>query len=154
MATTGFPAILTSNGISPPMPKRACSVTEAASTAATPASMALPPCASTRNPASTSKLLAAATISCVPRTGGNMVGRGWPNVTAAASSAKLSFIPVKRLFNRHAHDFNALQIGAPHAVPLGEQHGVIAGLEGLRAAIGARIVAHDGGSHGICIHGG
>ena len=43
MAMTGWPFILTSIGISPPSPKRDCSVTAAVSTAATAASTALPP---------------------------------------------------------------------------------------------------------------
>ena len=49
MATTGLPAILIRIGISPPRPKWSCSVTAAASTVATPASTALPPCVRMRN---------------------------------------------------------------------------------------------------------
>ena len=94
IATTGFPAILTSSGISPPRPKRACSVTAAASTVATPESMAFPSCVRIRKPASTSKLFAAPTISRVPRTGGNMVWRTCaPSGSAAAMRASTAIDP-------------------------------------------------------------
>src|SRR5579864_7528065 len=159
MATTGLPAGLTSSGISPPNPKRDSSVTPAASTVATPASKALPPWVRMRKPASTSKLFAAPTISCVPRTGGNMVCRGWAARGAASSRMQnnegrrmrqpLQFIPVERLRDGNAYDFDAMEIGRADAVLLGQQQGVVARSKGRGAALGARIVTHDGGCDSV-----
>src|SRR5689334_10276624 len=174
MATTGLPAGLTRAGISPPSPKRDNSVTLAASTVATPASIALPPSVRMRNPASTSRLLAAPTISCVPRTGGNMVRRTWPGsgrartISAAALSSapawrgrhggaatqrrgegRSGFIAVERLRDWNADDFDALQIRSADAVTLGQQQRVITGLERAGATVRARIVTHYGRGHGV-----
>src|SRR5689334_2012155 len=151
MATTGLPASFTSSGISPPNPNRDCSVTAAARTVATPASTALPPSVRMRNPASTSRLFAAPTISRVPRTGGNMVWRtcavrGKPRarLTAAAQRppALSALIPVERLRDGDSHDFYAFQICGADAVALRQQQRVVASLKWRGATLGARIVAH------------
>src|SRR5712692_940698 len=168
MATTGLPASLTSSGISPPNPKRDCSVTAAASTVATPASMALPPLVKIRKPASTSRLLAAPTISCVPRTGGNMVWRTWAEIGArrrrlTAETRRrrektanrleclfdLRFIFVQSLGDGNADHFDAFQICRADAVALGQEQRVVASLEWGRATFGARVVAHDGGGDSV-----
>src|SRR5690242_17551200 len=168
-ATTGLPASLTSNGISPPNPNRDCSVTAAAITVATPASMALPPLVKMRKPASTSRLLAAPTISCVPRTGGNMVWRTCAGSGAARrkrltaetprrrdktanrleSLFQSRFIFVEGLGDGDADHFDAFQIRGADAVALGQQQRVVTGLKWGLTAIGARVVAHDGGGHRV-----
>src|SRR5258706_12029547 len=159
---TGLPAGLTSNGISPHNPKRDCSVTAAARTVATPASMALPPLVKMRKPASTSRLLAAPTISWVPRTGGNMVWRTWAGrgsarrrrltaetrrrrertVNGLEGPLHLRFIFVQGLGDGHADHFDTFQIRGTDAMALGQEQRVVAGLERGLTAIGARVVAH------------
>src|SRR5258708_7120674 len=173
IAITGLPASLTSNGISPPKPKRDCSVTAAASTVATPASMALPPLVKMRKPASTSRLLAAPTISWVPRTGGNMVWRTWAGsgsarrirltaetrrrrertVNGLEGPPHLHFIFVQGLGDGDADHFDAFQICRADAVAFGQEQRVVASLKWCGAAVGARVVAHDGGGHCVGCNG-
>src|SRR3954469_19592873 len=67
-------------GASPPSPKCEISVTAAAKIDATPPSIALPPAAITRAPASTVNVRPAATTPCAARTSPRTGVRGWPDV--------------------------------------------------------------------------
>src|SRR5580698_7917519 len=164
MATTGWPASLIMIGISPPRPKWSNSVTPAASVVATPASTALPPSARMRMPASTSKLLHDPTISCRPRTGGNMVSFDWAARVAGSKNAKAAlraaagkitrraesgFIAEQRPRNRHAAYVDFAEVRRAYTMPLGEEQRILTGPKWGEAPRCTRIVAHNRGRYGI-----
>src|ERR1051325_5179222 len=73
MTTTFRPFNVIKIGTSPPNEKCENSITDAARIVATPASTALPPCSSIRNPASTDRGEPPATTPRLPRTTGRKV---------------------------------------------------------------------------------
>src|SRR5690349_1341928 len=123
---------------------------------ATPASTALPPAPSMRIPASTSKLLVEPTISCRPRTGGNMVSLLCALKAAAAVRTKpaiLGPIAIHGLRDRRAAHLDTLQVGGSDPVLFGQQQRVVTGAEGRRSPRRTRIVAHHRGGNSVSRYG-
>src|SRR6188508_1480330 len=96
-------------GASPPRPKCEISVTAAAKIDATPPSIALPPAAMIRAPASTVKVRPAATTPCAARTSPRTDGADWPDAAgdratqaATASAGTLRREVTRRILLRFA----------------------------------------------------